>query len=106
MSGCERGLHFSRSDMVVSTSGNVIQDRLGFLDHTPWVPDSRFFVSKTWILDSSYSGDSGFLEQYSESQSSGFPIPQAKYLGYRNLVSHNVVQTELLLSRTLSFRPI
>ena len=52
-----------------------IQDSLGFLDPTPWIPDSRYW---NWILDSNYSRDSGFRKLSSRSQSSGSRIPQAK----------------------------
>ena len=80
MSSCDRGLHFSRFEYSGLHIGprKRIQDSLGFLDPTLWIPDFRFFVSKTWILDFSHSRDSGFRQLYSESQSSGSRIPQAK----------------------------
>ena len=58
---------------VVTWMSFLLQDSLGFwiftVDSRCQVLDSRFFVSRTWIPDSSHWWVSGFIELYSEFQS-------------------------------------
>ena len=74
-----------------------IQDSLGF-----WIPRRGFRIPGTvfqilgqWNLDSNRKWDSGFLCTGSlifHSSISGFRIPQAKFLGFRNLDSQPYIE--------------